>query len=376
MKHSHFAKFNTLVNMVRGQPYQIVTPEVRAYIKVSQGLKSASTLQLETEVSRATIYRIWATDVKELRQKGKSTGRPSKLDDRATRNVLRQIPKMRQVNYNWSIGELMQAAGVEQVHRCTVNRRLNKNGFRHLQMRKKGILSAKDKKLRLRFARSMLRRPDSSTYWINGISFYLDAVSFVYKSNPRANAAAPSGRCFRRQSEGLTATAKGSVCGTGGKYVRVIACISHGGGVIWASTYDKMTGESFAEFVSKNFNTIFERSGKKSKDVYVWLQDGDKCQNSKKAKDAMKKVHANCIQSIPPRSPDLNPIENVFNVVKADLRREAITKDITHETLEEYTSRVLESLRSYPVDVINRTIESMEKRLKLVWKGRGNRTKY
>ena len=77
--------------MVRGQPYQIVTPEVRAYIKVSQGLKSASTLQLETEVSRATIYRIWATDVKELRQKGKSTGRPSKLDDRATRNVQRNF---------------------------------------------------------------------------------------------------------------------------------------------------------------------------------------------------------------------------------------------------------------------------------------------
>ena len=90
----------------------------------------------------------------------------------------------------------------------------------------------------------------------------------------------------------------------------------------------------------------------------------------------MKEVHANMIQQIPPRSPDLYPIENVFNVVKKQLKDEAIEKDIEVESKEEYEERVLSALYNYPSSKIDRTIGSMEKRLKLVVKGRGSRTKY
>ena len=90
----------------------------------------------------------------------------------------------------------------------------------------------------------------------------------------------------------------------------------------------------------------------------------------------MEKVHANVIQRIPARSPDLNPIENVFNVVKRQLKDEALQKNIESESKDEFEKRVLSALLNYPSSVIDRTIESMEKRLKLVVKGRGNRTKY
>ena len=55
----------------------------------------------------------------------------------------------------------------------------------------------------------------------------------------------------------------------------------------------------------------------------------------------MEEVHANVIQRIPPRSPDLNPIENVFNVVKKQLKDEALEKNIENETKDEYEKRVL-----------------------------------
>ena len=376
MTNKFSKKCNTSGTMAEVRQYQMVHPALYAYIKLSQGIQSAAALQVETQVSRAHIYRIWNRDWTKPMQKGKSTGRPRKITEKSTRKVMRLIPKMRKRNYNWTVGELMQEASLEDIHSCTLNRLLNRNGFWHFQMRKKGLLSDKDKRDRLRFARKMLRRKDVSTYWTEGISFYLDAVSFVYKSNPRENAAAPSGRCFRRKAEGLTATAKGSVSGTGGKYVRVIAAISHGHGVVWASTYEKMTGASFASFVEQHFDTIFERCGKKSNDVYIWLQDGDKCQNSKKAKDALKKVSANVIQRIPPRSPDLNPIENIFNVVKRRLKRQAIDENIEKESKPEYEARVLKALMSYPVTLVNNTIQSMETRLRLVEKGNGSRTKY
>ena len=381
--HSHTDHQGTrncnLCTMEKTRCYDLLTPEVRAYIKLSKGLKSAPELVKECQVSRAHVYRIWNSRFVKSKNVKKKSGRPRKISDRTERELLRLIPKMRTRNNNWSVTQLMQESSLRnngKVHRCTVNRMLNKNGFWHLQMRKKGLLSAKDKKQRLTFARNMLKRPDSSTYWISGISFYLDASSFIYKRNPREQAAAPSGRCFRKKAEGLSNTAKGSVCGTGGKYVRVIACISHQKGVVWASTYEKMTGLTFATFVRENFNTIFKRCGKVSKNVYIWLQDGDKCQNSKKAREAMKEVHANTIQHIPATSPDLNPIENVFNVVKKQLKEEALEKNIENESKDEFQHRVLSALFNYPSSVIDRTIESMEKRLRLVVKGRGNRTRY
>jgi len=59
-------------------------------------------------------------------------------------------------------------------------------------------------------------------------------------------------------------------------------------------------------------------------------------QNSRKAKDAMEEVGAN-IFSIPARSPDCNPIENVFNCVKAKLKEDALSLKITHESYADFS---------------------------------------
>ena len=51
----------------------------------------------------------------------------------------------------------------------------------------------------------------------------------------------------------------------------------------------------------------------------MFVQDGDPSQNSKAAKTALDKIGA--VQfSIPPRSPDLNPIENAFNLVEKKIK--------------------------------------------------------
>ena len=87
--------------------------------------------------------------------------------------------------------------------------------------------------------------------------------------------------------------------------------------MIFAEQYEKLNGKSFAQFITTYFNDIFFRSGK---NVKRWLQDGDPSQNSALAKNAMKDMDAELF-SIPPRSPELNPIENVFSFVKKELFR-------------------------------------------------------
>ena len=56
-------------------------------------------------------------------------------------------------------------------------------------IKKEGLLTAKDKKKRLQFAREVMRLLPE-TFWGDGIQFYFDGVSFVYKTNPFNDASA------------------------------------------------------------------------------------------------------------------------------------------------------------------------------------------
>ena len=58
--------------------------------------------------------------------------------------------------------------------------------------------------------------------------------------------------------------------------------------------------------------------------------------------------------SILARSPDLNPIENVFNYVRTKLHEESLNRNITFENFEEYSARVKKTLLSVPVAYINK----------------------
>ena len=79
---------------------------------------------------------------------------------------------------------------------------------------------------------------------------------------------------------------------------------------------------------------------------------------------------------IPPRSPDINPIENVFKVVKGKLHSDSINNHITKETYGEFQNRVLRTLHSLTRTLINNTIPSMDKRVLLLIKTKGARLKY
>lgn len=80
--------------------------------------------------------------------------------------------------------------------------------------------------------------------------------------------------------------------------------------------------------------------------------------------------------SIPPRSPDLNPIETIFHLAKRNLKNNAVAENITHETYEQFVARVKHTLETLDKGVIDRTISSMNKRIGMVVKAKGHRIKY
>ena len=115
---------------------------------------------------------------------------------------------------------------------------------------------------------------------------------------------------------------------------------------------------------------------KKKKTFFAhFLQDNCPVQNSKKALDAFKQIECSLF-GIPPRSPDMNPIENLFSLVRRNLNREAISKQITCESFDEFSNRVRACFNNVNTRIINNMIKSMPKRLRMVKENRRCRINY
>ena len=292
------------------------------------------------KISRSSVYRYKNTGINDCKRPSKKCvnkgGRPRKLNKRDVRSLVRCLKLLRQREGNFTCKRLSKEAGIDckNINIRTIRRAMNKEGFKYLQARKKGVLRETDLKKRLSFAKKM-KREFSSNVWKEDINFFLDGVSFAYKRHPLDQGSSPKGRIWRKPGEGLDygCTAKGKKEGSGGKMVKLIVAISYNKGVIECEQYEKMSGEFFKSYITRKFPALFKLAGKPHSKL--WIQDGDPCQNSYAAKTAWSEFGAELL-SIPPRSPDINPIENLFHLVRRELDRQALTGNITHETYEEF----------------------------------------
>lgn len=76
------------------------------------------------------------------------------------------------------------------------------------------------------------------------------------------------------------------------------------------------------------------------------------------------------------RGPRSNAYRIYLSYNQSSLEKEAIKRQITHESFEEFKARVLQTMDNTSTEVIDRTIDSMWNRIEDVIKGIGNRTKY
>ena len=105
------------------------------------------------------------------------------------------------------------------------------------------------------------------------------------------------------------------------------------------------------------------------------LMDGCPQQNSKLARKAFDEIGV-MICKIPPRSPDLNPFENFFNLVVRKLRKLVLDEQIESETFDEFRQQVQSVMLNFSLEKINIIIESMSCRIQMVIKKNGCRIKY
>lgn len=355
-----------------------ISPEVRAYVRYLRNEMHLSyrAIAKKCHIAHTSVGNILHSPLHPPKKTSSTRpGRPRKLTPRRERHLLRELNKMQEEQGKFSVADVMTQANVSSSESSerSVRRLFNRNGYSYLPTRRKGILTKQDLKLRVTFARRT-RKKYPANFWTHDVAFYLDGVSFAFKTKPYEQAKAPGARIWRKKGQGLQrcCTCKGSKEGTGGHYVRLIVAISYKKGIIKCEPYEKMSGQYFANFIRDNFDEMFDDA---AKDSTTWVQDNDPSQNSALAREAMKYVRCNLL-SIPARSPDMNPIENIFHLANNKLCKDAIAKRIEKETFEQFQERVIQTLYEIPSATIDKTIASMDSRLRMIVQNGGIRLKY
>lgn len=137
---------------------------------------------------------------------------------------------------------------------------MNRSGFKYLQARKKGLLSPRDFKTRVEFAK-YAEKELGEEFWTHGVSFYADAVSFGHKYNPFDTALSCRSMVWRKPGEGLRITTKGSKVGAGTPRVfKIMVGIAYDVGVVMClETATKLTGVEFASIIRDDYPAAIQR---------------------------------------------------------------------------------------------------------------------
>ena len=110
---------------------------------------------------------------------GKRRGRKRLLDSRDERSLIRSLRHHREQGIQVTSKRLQVESGLTHVSNRTIRRKLNDHGYKFLQARRKGLMSRKDHKRRLQFAKNVLKNYNNDTPWKEQLSFYLEAPTWL-----------------------------------------------------------------------------------------------------------------------------------------------------------------------------------------------------
>lgn len=321
---------------------------------LSEGL-SICKVASRVGVSVATVGR----KAQKLPGENRKPGRPCKLSDTDKRKILRDITS----------GNYDTAAGISRglahdmsmaVSPTTVRRVLKEGGLRAAPKVKKPMLSLRHRNARLEFA-------NRHKHWtIN------DWRKVIWSDETKVNRLGSDGRmwCWKHHGEGLSNRTCQPTVKHGGGSLMIWGCITSKGIGYLTKIEGNMDSDLYCQILRDELVSTLKFYDLNINKI-IFQQDNDPKHTSKKAKECLNELGLNVLQW-PSQSPDLNPIEHLWD----HLKRRLNARPTQPTGMLELWARVEEEWESIPQGTVLNLIDSMPRRIEAVLKAKGGMTKY
>jgi transposase len=309
----------------------------------NQGIQDANEIQNRTNIPLSTIY----DNLKKLKQSGtvqrtKGSGRPKKITASASRALGQYIRRDFFISTR-ALSTKLSLTGLDVSYR-TIGRHLADSGYRKNLPRATPMLTADHKRKRIEWAQKHLNDDWSDTIFTDETAFQLfrNTLERWYKGQ----------RPIRPMPKDRTKIfAWGGFCLEG---KTSLYCFS-----------EIMDAEFYVDILRRQLPEIEDLLG----DEWRFQQDNDPKHTSRLAKNFLRDNMPEVIDW-PSNSPDLNPIENLWSIVKRNVEKK-MPKNISD--LRQF---MVQEWDDIPQSTLIGLVESMKRRCELVIEGNGERISY
>ena len=242
----------------------------------------------------------------------------------------------------------------------TVRNSLKVAGMKAVVKKKKPFLSQKHRKARMDFALA-------HQHWTVD-----DWKKVVWSDETKINRLGSDGRkwVWKKGGEDLSQRLVQGTVNFGGGSLMVWGCMLWEGPGYACRIDGRMDAELYSQILEEDLQASINYYGKTAGDVF-FQQDNDSKHTSQKAKDWFSD-HGYKVLSWPAQSPDLNPIEHLWD----HLKRKLGEYEVAPNGMLELWERVEEEWNKIEAKVCQNLIESMPRRVAAVLKADGGHTKY
>lgn len=286
-------------------------------------------------------------------------GRPSKLSVTDKRAITMQIQSGKAENAV-EVCKNLNTILSNPVSVQTVRNALKKDDFKAVVKKKKPFLSARHRRERLTFAQKYKD-------WT-----LEDWKRVLWSDETKINRFGSDGRKYvwKKKGQPLQEKEIDPTVKYGGGKIMVWGCMGWNGVGILSEVEGKMDASQYVSILEEGLFESIENSGISLDDV-LFQQDNDPKHNSKLATKWFQD-HNIKVMDWPAQSPDLNPIEHLWEILKTKI----YGHDQPSSGVWELWERTAEEWGKIEVKQCQRLIESMPRRLGAVIKAKGGNTKY
>lgn len=309
------------------------------------------------DIPRTTVYNILKKYDKYgtvMRLKG--SGRKKSLDNRDIAIILSEIDKNPFISSETIKNEIEKGTEKDVTSR-TVRNYIRKTSFRSRIPRKVPYLSKKN----------INRRIELANEWSSYENEDWDKI--IWSDETKINLFSSDGRkrCYRKANSALELKNCLPTIKHGGGSIMVWGCMSSkgcGNLVIIRGTMDKYV---YKTILTKNLRASAIKLG--LEEDFIFQQDNDPKHTSQYVSDYFVKKDINLLDW-PSQSPDLNPIEHLWDHIKCEVRKK---KPKNIKELEKY---VIEIWNSIDPEVCKKIVRTMYDRASEVLKSKGGHIPY